>query len=76
MTKIELEADNICLISIVDRNIETLQRAVILLKNLRENSGPFYLSVCESISKAQDDVERSREFLDKLFQEGNYPSHQ
>ncbi len=76
MTKYELEADNICLISIVERNIESLQRAVSLLKNLRENSGPFYLSVCESISKAQDDIARSREFLNKLFQEGNYPLQQ
>lgn len=75
MTKIELEADNNVLISIVERNIESMHSAVKLLRAMLPSAGPFYLPVCESMDKAQDDVARSREFLDKLYQEGRYPPH-
>ena len=73
MTKSELEADNIVLISIVERNIESLQSSVKMLSAMLPSAGTFYLPVCESMAKAQDDIARSREFLDKLFSEGNYP---
>lgn len=76
MTKAELEADNIVLISIIERNIESLQSSVKTLRAMLPSAGTFYLPVCESMAKAQDDIARSREFLDKLFSEGNYPQQQ
>lgn len=75
MTKIELEADNMVLVSIVERNIESLESAAKLLRAMLPGAGCFYLTSCESIAKAQDDIARSREFLDKIFQEGNYPQN-
>lgn len=73
MTNIELEADNNVLISIVERNIKSLLGATRVLKAHLETPGPFYLSTLEAISNAEDDIARSREFLDKLFSEGNCP---
>lgn len=75
MTKVELEADNITLVSIAERNIKSLLGAIRVLKTHLETPGPFYLSTLEAISNAEDDIARSREFLDKLFQEGNYPQN-
>ena len=69
----ELEADNNVLISIVERNIESLESSAKLLRAMLPGAGCFYLAACESIAKAQDDISRSREFLDKLYQEGRYP---
>lgn len=75
MKNIELEADNNVLISIVERNIESLQSSVKMLRAILPSAGTFYLPVCESMDKARDDIARSREFLDKLYQEGRYPPH-
>lgn len=72
---IELEADNITLVSIAERNIKSLLGAVRVLKTHLETPGPFYLSTLDAISNAEDDIARSREFLNKLFQEGNYPQN-
>ena len=75
MTKIELEADNNVLISIVERNIESLQSSSRMLRAMLPGAGTFYLSARESMAKADDDIAMSREFLNKLFQEGNYPQN-
>ena len=74
MTKIELEADNIVLISIVERNIESMHSAVKLLR-LEMKNGASYIHTLENIIRLEDDIDRSREFLDKLYQEGLYPPH-
>ena len=73
MTKIELEADNIVLISVVERNIKSLESSVRILRALVPGAGCFYLPALEVMGKAQDDIKRSREFLDRIFSEGNYP---
>lgn len=75
MTKIELEADNNVLISIVERNIESLESSAKLLRAMLPDAGRFYLATCECIDEARDDIARSREFLDKLYQGGRYPPH-
>ena len=72
MTKIELEADNIVLISAVERNIKSLESSVGLLRAALPDAGCFYLRTLEVISEAQDDIKRSREFLDRIFNECNY----
>ncbi len=73
MTRHELEADNIVLISIVERNIETLHSLVRVLGNIRPDSGIFYIPISEAMSKARHDIAQSRGFLDKLFYEGKFP---
>ena len=74
MTKIELEADNNVLISIVERNIESMHSAARLLR-LEMKNGASYIHTIENITRLEDDIDRSRKFLDKLYQEGCYPSH-
>ena len=74
MKNIELEADNNVLISIVERNIESMHSAVRLLR-LEMKNGASYIHTLENITRLEDDIYRSRKFLDKLFQEGNYPPH-
>lgn len=69
----ELEADNVVLIGIAERNIKSLESSAKTLRALAPNAGRFYLPALEVIGKAQDDIKRSREFLDRIFSEGNYP---
>ena len=72
MKNIELEADNNVLISIVERNIESMHSAVRLLR-LEMKNGASYIHALENITRLEDDIDRSRKFLDKLYQEGRYP---
>ena len=74
MKNIELEADNNVLISIVERNIESMHSAVRLLR-LEMKNGASYIPTLENIIRLEDDIDRSRKFLDKLYQEGRYPPH-
>lgn len=74
MTTIELEADNSVLASIVERNIESMHSAVRLLR-LEMKNGASYIHALENIIRLEDDIDRSRKFLDKLYQEGRYPPH-
>lgn len=74
MKNIELEADNNVLISIVERNIESMHSAVRLLR-LEMKNGASYIHTLENITRLEDDIDRSRKFLDKLYQEGRYPPH-
>ena len=74
MTKIELEADNNVLISIVERNIGSMHSAARLLR-LEMKNGASYIHTLENIIRLEDDIDRSRKFLDKLYQEGRYPPH-
>lgn len=74
MKNIELEADNNVLISIVERNIESMHSAARLLR-LRMRNGDTYIHTLENIIRLEDDIDRSRKFLDKLYQEGRYPPH-
>lgn len=71
-TNIELEADNNVLISIVERNIGSMHSAVRLLR-LEMKNGASYIHTLENIVRLEDDIDRSRKFLDKLYQEGRYP---
>lgn len=73
MRKYELEADNIVLISIIERNIEVMQRSVTLLKASLDAAGHMRPSMVESIRSTQKSIAGGREFLEKLYHEGKYP---
>lgn len=73
--KYELEADNSVLISIVERNIESMHSAARLLR-LEMKNGASYIHTLENIIRLEDNIDRSRKFLNKLFQEGSYPLQQ
>lgn len=73
MTKIELEADNIVLISIIEKNIETMQRAARMLSLLQSYQPSLTPATEECIGQLKVSAAGSREFLDRIFNEGNYP---
>ena len=70
---VELEADNTTLISIIEKNIETMRIAANLLSLLQNYEPAAKDSVIESIEKIRASISSCREFLGKLYQEGNYP---
>lgn len=78
MTSHELEADNIVLIAIAERNILVMQRSRALLKSvlLDDSAGALANSMRENIFKIEDSIKRSREFLEKLYSECSYPIQQ
>lgn len=73
MTRHELEADNIVLISIVEKNIKVMQRAANILSLLQNYERVVTPAAIESLDQIKISIAGSREFLDKLFQEANYP---
>ncbi|MDY0250751.1 MAG: hypothetical protein RBR45_11960 [Pseudomonas sp.] len=73
MTRHELEADNIVLISIVEKNIKVMQRAANILSILQNYERVVTPAAIESLDQIKISIAGSREFLDKLFQEANYP---
>lgn len=72
----ELEADNIVLISIIEKNIETMQRAAMTISLLQNYEPAITPAATESILQLNTSIVSCREFLSKLFQEGKYPIEQ
>lgn len=73
MRSCELEADNIVLIDIVDRDIQVMHSLVKTLKSLLTTSGHLKSVIIENIADAENKISASRDFLEKLYAEGKYP---
>lgn len=69
----ELEADNIVLISIVERNIETMNKAKNILGLLQNYELAITPAAREIINQLREDISGSADFLSNIYHDGKYP---